>query len=199
MHGLINRSIQCFVRDTYGVDRWQAIAEAVGIGPEGFESMLVYDDALGSDLLGEVVRQLDKPEEMVLEDVGTYLVSHANTEAIRRLLRFGGETFVDFLHSLDDLPDRAKLAVADLELPELELTDREDGNFILHVRGMHPGFAFVLVGVLRTMADDYGALVLLDHQSSPDGDRAVLIGVLDSSFAEGRRFSLARRMQREVT
>ncbi|SNS48515.1 heme NO-binding domain-containing protein [Tropicimonas sediminicola] len=199
MHGLINRSIQCFVRDTYGVERWLSIAKAVGIGPEGFEAMLVYEDALGNALLREVVLQLDKPEEMVLEDVGTYLVSHQNTEAIRRLLRFGGETFADFLHSLDDLPDRAKLAVADLELPELELTDEDETNFTLHVRGVHPGFAFVLVGVLRTMADDYGALVLLDQKCLGDGNMAITIGVLDSSFAEGRCFSLARRPQQEVT
>ena len=37
MHGLINRSIQLFMRDTYGEERWRSVARAAGIGPEGFE------------------------------------------------------------------------------------------------------------------------------------------------------------------
>ncbi|WP_068112944.1 heme NO-binding domain-containing protein [Tropicimonas marinistellae] len=198
MHGLINRSIQCFVQDTYGEGRWLSISSSMGVPPDGFEAMLTYDDKLSLKLLRTVVSQLDKPEEMLLEDVGTYLVSHPNTEAIRRLLRFGGETFDEFLHSLDDLPDRARLAVSDLVLPELQLEDNGEGNFILHVRGPHRGFAFVLVGVLRALADDYGALVLLDHRTQDDGNMAIEIGLLDSAFAEGRRFSLARGHQGQV-
>lgn len=192
MHGLINRSIQCFMRDTYGAEQWLAVARAIGIGPDGFEAMLTYDDALTDALLSQVSQFLDKPEDMLLEDVGTYLISHPNTEAVRRLLRFGGEGFADFLHSLDDLPDRAKLACFDLEFPELELIDGADGTFTLHVRGGRRGFAFVLVGVLRALADDYGALVLLDQTALPNGDVAIAISVLDSDFSEGRSFALVQ-------
>ena len=45
MHGLINRAIQCFLRDTYGADLWAQVAEASEIGVEGFEAMLDYPDA----------------------------------------------------------------------------------------------------------------------------------------------------------
>lgn len=191
MHGLINRSIQCFVSDTYGAPRWDGISTALGLGPDGFETMFTYDDALTEALLTHVVRELDKPEDMVLEDVGTYLVSHPSCESIRRLLRFGGESFAEFLHSLDDLPDRVRLAVADLALPELELVEEPDGRFTLHVGGDQPGFAFVLLGILRAMADDYGALALLDVQSTGENSVAIEICLLDSAFAEGRSFSLA--------
>ncbi len=191
MHGLVNRSIQCFVRDTYGSRIWAEVTNALGVGPEGFESMLIYPDDLTIQLLDETSRVLDKPKDILLEDVGTYLVSHPNSEAIRRLLRFGGDNFPDFLHSLDDLPDRAALAVVDLEFPELELLDGVDGQFTLHVRGPHPEFAYALVGLLRTMADDYGALVLLDQDATEDGNMQIRISLLDIAFAEGRSFSLA--------
>ena len=46
MHGLVNRSLQCFLRDTYGAPLWDRLAEGVGVGPQGFEAMLVYDDGL---------------------------------------------------------------------------------------------------------------------------------------------------------
>lgn len=192
MHGLINRSVQCFVRDTYGQQVWSEVAMSVGIGVEGFESMLNYEDSLTEGLLGEASRILDKPEDMLLEDLGTYLVSHPNTESVRRLLRFGGETFSDFLHSLDDLPDRAHLAVPELELPELEVLDEPGGQSVLVVRHPNPGFACVLLGVLRALADDYGVLAFLDLERAGPSVARVTISVLDDTFAEGRSFSLAQ-------
>ncbi|RYH08504.1 heme NO-binding domain-containing protein [Tropicimonas sp. IMCC6043] len=196
MHGLVNRSIQCFVRDTYGDALWSDIAEKIGISAAGFEAMLVYDDTLTHDLLDNVTQRLDKPVDMVLEDVGTYLISHPNTEAIRRLLRFGGVTFAEFLSSLDDLPDRARLAVPDLEMPGLELFGGEDGQFELRVHGADRGFAYVLMGILRALADDYGALVFLEHVELDGGEIVIRISLLDAEFSEGRSFSLARPFSR---
>lgn len=192
MHGLINRSIQCFIRDTYGPQVWAEVAQASGFGVEGFESMLSYDDSTTLTLLSEAAGRLAKPEDMLLEDIGTYLVSHPNTESIRRLLRFGGDSFYDLLHSLDDLPDRARLAVADLEMPELELVDGAEGEFALTVRARQGGFACVLVGILRALADDYGALAFLDLARVSDVESRISINVVDNAFAEGRSFSLAR-------
>ncbi|MFV0359581.1 heme NO-binding domain-containing protein [Tropicimonas sp.] len=191
MHGLINNSIQCFLRDTYGQRAWAEIALFAGVGVEGFEAMLVYDESQTVRLLDEAARMLDKPGDMILEDLGTYLVSHPNAESIRRLLRFGGEGFFDFLQSLEDLPGRARLAVAELILPDLELLDGPDGRFTIVVRGGHPGFSCVLVGVLRAMADDYGALVLLDLRRVAPGRQEIDVVLLDTSFAEGRSFCLA--------
>jgi len=43
MHGLVNRSVQCFLRDTYGTDLWVAVAAEAGVAPEGFEALMHYD------------------------------------------------------------------------------------------------------------------------------------------------------------
>jgi hypothetical protein len=43
MHGLINRAVQCFVRDTYGVDHWLQVSRAAGFGGDGFDTMAMYD------------------------------------------------------------------------------------------------------------------------------------------------------------
>ncbi|MDZ7908979.1 MAG: heme NO-binding domain-containing protein [Gemmobacter sp.] len=117
MHGLINRSIQCFLRDTYGAPVWATIVREAGLGFDSFETMLTYDAALTDAVLEAAARVLGKPRDYVLEDLGTYLVTHENTQAVRRLLRFGGVSFADFLHSLEDLPGRARLALPDIELP----------------------------------------------------------------------------------
>lgn len=190
MHGLINRAIQCFVRDTYGEDRWLEVAREAGIDPPRFEAMLAYDDALTDNVLAALGASLSKPQDEVLEDIGTYLVSHPNTEALRRLLRFGGMTFEDFLHSLEDLPERARMAVPDLELPQLELRVCGGDLFCLTCRSEHPGFAHAFLGLLRTMADDYGALVYLDIHARGPGVDLIRITLVESAFAAGRSFEL---------
>jgi len=193
MHGLINRSIQCFLRDTYGPDAWTKIAVAADLGFDSFEALLTYEAAQTEAVLDAACKHLSKPRDMLLEDLGTYLVSHPNVQSLRRLLRFGGVTFEEFLHSLDELHDRARLAVPGLNMPLLELRDHGATAFTLIVTHEHPGFGHVMVGILRAMADDYGALALLDFQGRKDGVETIAIELLESSFAEGRHFELGER------
>jgi len=194
MHGLINRSIQCFLRDTYGADRWRETAIMAGLGFDSFEPMLTYPAAQTEAVLQAAVVVLDRPRDALLEDLGTYLVADRNLEALRRLLRFGGVTFRDFLHSLDDMRGRGQLALPDLDLPELKLTECSPDNFTLLCRFQVQGAGHVLMGLLRSMADDYGALVLLDYLGSSPKGEIVSIQLLEASFAEGRRFDLSARV-----
>lgn len=201
MQGLAIRAIQGFVTDTYGADVWREVAQAAGLERQAFEAMLGHDPALTRRVMAAAAGVLGRPAPEVLEDIGTYLVSHPHLEALRRLLRFGGEGFVDFLHSLDDLRDRARLAVSDLELPALELHDHAADSYSLWCRTsgaerpdwLPEGFGHVMLGVLRAMADDYGALVLLDHHGAEEGGEVIGITLVEPAFAEGRRFDLGRR------
>ena len=193
MQGLLARTLQCFLQDTYGLGTWAEIARRADLDSPDFEAMLDYEPATVERVLAAAVQRLDKPGEAILEDIGTYLISHHNNEGLRRLMRYGGLDFIDFLHSLEDLPGRARLAVADLDLPELELCDREGGGFDLICRAgsTHPrGLGHVLVGVLRAMADDYGALVILGHSGASAGRERIEITVVQTDFAAGRSFDL---------
>lgn len=193
MHGLVNRAIQCFIRDTYGLPAWEEIARSAEAPQGGFEAMFVYDDAVTARMLASAETVLRRPRETVLEDLGTYLVSHPNVEALRRLLRFGGETFVEFLQSVEDLPRRATLAVPELVLPELTVSEGEDGRVRIGCRSGNSGFGHVLVGILRTLADDYGALALLDHEGCCDGEEWIGVHILSTEHARGRPFQLSAR------
>lgn len=191
MHGLILRTFQVFIEDTYGPVTWGDIAIGADLDLPSFEPMLNYPPETYSALIGAAEQALGKPAEAIWEDVGTYLVSHPNSEGLRRLLRFGGVDFIEFLHSLDDLPDRTRLAVADLVLPELELTESGNLQFTLRVGDGLPGFGYVMLGVLRAMADDYGALALLDTEAGQRGEQDLMITVIETAYAEGREFELA--------
>ena len=194
MHGLINRSIQSYVCDNYSLEVWETVALRAGLDFVEFEAMLSYDDALTPAVLDSASAVLRRPRAEMMEDIGTYLVTNPGFEAVRRLLRFGGVDFQDFLHSLDDLADRARLAVADLDLPRLELRSHVEGQFNLICDSAVEGFGHVMMGVLRVMADDYGALVLLDHAGSDRGVEILSITLVEADFSEGRRFELGARV-----
>lgn len=190
MHGLINKAVQSFFCATYGTARWLRVTEAAGFESAEFEAMLIYDNKQSRDLLDAIAFELDRPLNGVLEDIGTFLVSNPQTESLRRLLRFCGVSYLDFLHSLDDLPDRARLAVSDLHLPALELREHAAGRFSLTFAPGLPGFGDVMVGVLRAMADDYGALAMLEHSGGGNGRDVISITLIESAFAKGRSFEL---------
>ncbi len=194
MHGLINRAIEMFVRQTYGGKDWIALTKRLDLGFTEFEAMLTYEDAVTEQVLDGLSTQLDKDQSDILEDIGTFLVSHSSAESLRRLLRFSGRDFVEFLHSLEDLPARARLALDDLNLPRLELKEHNLDHFSVVVRDEMQGpvtFGYVLMGLLRALADDFGALVLLEHKGGREGTEVISISLLHNSFTEGRRFELA--------
>ncbi|UWR23506.1 heme NO-binding domain-containing protein [Sulfitobacter sp. S190] len=192
MHGLINRSIQNYICDGYGADRWLAVARRVPLDPPVFEAMLWYEDALTHAALDAAAEVLERDRSEVMEDIGSYLVSHPNAERVRRLLRFGGATFEDFLHSLDDLPDRARLAVPDLVLPGIELLTEGAGRYVLRCGATFEGFGHFMMGLLRAMSDDYGTLALLEHVTRAGGDEVVEIGLIEAEFSTGRLFELGQ-------
>jgi hypothetical protein len=190
MHGLINRSIQCFVQDTYGQGPWEEVVRSAGIKIAGFEAMLTYDDHLTDQVIDAAARVLGRPRENVLEDLGQYLVSHESLTSVRRLLRFSGVNFIDFVNSLEELPERGRLALPDLDLPELELLDHGAGLFILKCTAPLKGVGHILVGLLRAMADDYGALVTLDNLGEEEGAEVISILIADQAHFEARPFHL---------
>ena len=190
MHGLINCAIQQFVLDAYGRPTWEDVVRRADLEFPEFEAMLTYDDALTPRVLDALALTLDRPRADVMEDIGTYLVSHHNSQSLRRLLRFGGVDFVEFMHSLDDLPDRARLAVSDLILPELELHEFSAMDFTLSCEAALEGYGHVMMGVLRSMADDYGVLAFLDLQDRTAGRETISISLIETEYTEGRRFEL---------
>ena len=194
MHGLINRSIQCFIQDTYGPMSWDDVVRAAGLKVSGFEAMLTYDDALTDQVIDAAVRLLGGSRENLLEDLGQYLVSHDSLTSVRRLLRFSGLNFMDFVNSLEELPEFGRLALPDLDLPELELLDHGAGHYMLKCVAPLNGAGNILVGLLRAMADDYGALVTLDNLGADDGiaggAEVISIRIADQALYEARPFHL---------
>jgi len=189
MDAFLLRSLEGYVRATFGAGQWQAVCRRAALTIETFEPMLRYDPGTADRVAQVTADLLGRPVETIWEDMGTYLVTNPEHEGVRRLLRFGGAGFTDFLHSLEELPGRARLALPDLDLPEIALRELGPDRFEIRCRWRLAGMVRVLVGMLTAMADDYGALCLIEaDEAAPD---RIVVRVLDSFHNEARRFDLA--------
>lgn len=194
MHGLIYRSFENFIRNSYGPAIWSGLMAVLDTGFDGFEPMFHYDN----DLIGRIVdlaadRLGQRPEDL-LEDFGTYLVADPSAERVRRLLRFGGVDYEDFILSLEELHGRTRLAVPDLALPEIEVEDTGAGAYRVTCRHSHEGAVHILRGLLRALADDYGALVVIDPGQPGDPPATLRLQLLERAFGQDRGFALAQRV-----
>lgn len=185
MHGLINRSIEGFVRVCYGGARWREVAADIGLRENRFQSFRHYPDAMTVALIAAAAQRLGKPEGELLEDLGAWL---ARLEGVRRLLRFSGSDFADFVVALEELPDRGRMILPDLEVPRLAVEVRGPQQFTIRVLAGGAGWCAVIAGLLRAMSDDYGALALI-----LDEGEAISVNVSDEAFGEGRDFDLTVR------
>lgn len=193
MSANLARAMESFVTDTYGRTAWRDVVRAARLDFDSFELLFDYPATITEPVLDAAAARLQRSRADLMDDLGTYLVSHPRMVGIRRLLRFGGGDFETFLDSLRELPDRARLVLPDLHLPSLRLEDEGDGAYSLDCSRASADLCGVLVGAIRAMADDYGALVTTELASGRDGGSRIEIVVLSSRFTPGRAFELAGR------
>lgn len=191
MHGMINRALQGFITTTHGADIWAEVRSQADLRFPDFEAMLLYDDDLTIAVFEAAIDILHQNPNALLEDLGTFLITHPPLDPLRRLLRFGGTSFSDFVLSLDELSDRGKLAMPDIELPKISVTQIDTQTFRLRAVWKLPGIGPILLGSLRAMADDYGALALVDLDGIDGEAECLRVVVHDANHAEGRSFVLA--------
>ncbi len=191
MHGMINRALQSFLVATYGNDVWVEVRNLAKLPFDDFESMLTYDDAHTMDCFTAACQTMHQSPIALLEDLGTFLITHPPLDPLRRLLRFGGASFQDFILSLDELADRGRMAMPAIEMPEIEVTELGANTYRLSAHWKLPGIGPILFGALRAMADDYGSLATLKLAGVRDGAECLEIEVHDTRHAEGRSFQLA--------
>lgn len=187
MDALLLRSLQSYVIETFGLDRWQTVCRRAELAVRTFEPTLQYELGTADRIALVAAEVLGRPVDAIWEDVGIHLVTHPDREGIRRLLRFGGVSYADFLYSLEELPGRARLALPDLDVPEVTLDEVGEDRFELRCQSPLRATQRVLIGLLTAMADDYGALCVI----SAEGGDCTSISVLDRRHAKARRFDLA--------
>ena len=199
MHGVVGKALWSFARDTLGADGWARLAAEADAPPEGYVSVRRYDEAGVRRLADALAARMGTSREDMLVDAGVYLVAHPSAEPLRRLMRFTGADFDGFVHALEDLPARGRLALPGVNLPAIEVRARAAGperrSYAVTCRSNHAGAGHLLLGVLRSMADDYGALATIWHEGGHIerglSVERLTVEILLESYTGGRGFDLA--------
>ena len=194
MHGLICKSLEGFVKDRYGDSTWRAVIRRADPGLDRFEMLRLYDDALVVGVLVAAAQEVDDDPFHLLEDMGHWLCTHPPMEPFRRLIRFSGATFTDLIYSLDEVRDRAGMALPGIDLPDYDAAEIGSGHFQVSARWGVPGACSMLRGLLRAMADDYGVLAVVDEVSrrreGADWVEELSLEVYADAHQEPREFAL---------
>ena len=194
MHGLMCKAVEGFVKDQHGPAAWAEVRARTGLTIEGFEALRVYDLALAQGVIDATAVVLDRESAALFEDIGHWVCTHPPLEPVRRLIRFTGKTFVNFLYALDEMHDRACMAVPGIDLPRYSLSKDGSGDFEIASTWPAPGGAALLTGMLRAMADDYGTLALIEAGEARfvEGTwhERIHVRVVEQAFHEPREFTL---------
>ncbi|WP_179379747.1 heme NO-binding domain-containing protein [Jannaschia marina] len=191
---MICKSLEGFVIDQCGSDAWAEVRHDLPVPETGFEALRSYDDALSQDVFARACAATDRSHDALLEDLGHWICVHPPLEPVRRLMRFSGTGFVDFLYALDEVPSRIRIALPGLEVPDFHLLQLDPGVFRIRLHWHVPGGGAFLTGVLRAMADDYGTLALIERADCTREDggwhETLHVSIFDQAHQEPREFRL---------
>ncbi|MFT4012884.1 MAG: heme NO-binding domain-containing protein [Paracoccus sp. (in: a-proteobacteria)] len=182
MQGMINRWLEGFLRTSYGDAFWNEALVAARLANSDFLTLSTDRKGAARRILLTAARKLEKPLDEMLEDLGAWLVQR---ESLRRLLRFSGPDFAEFVQSLDELPGRARLVLLDMPLISLTVERTGAQEYRIGSEEMPLGWIWVLAGGLRGMADDYGALAVIAVS-----DKWIDLSIVVEEFALSRPFLL---------
>lgn len=194
MHGLILRAFQGYVTATFGPAEWDIVLARAGLAGERFEPLLSSGPDPLRRVLGAASRRFGRTPDTLLEETGAFTVTNPAQPALRRLLLLGGATFDEFLYALEELPDRARLALPGLDFPRIELVMSSQRALLLHCHGPSGELVQVMLGALRAMADEYGTPAVIEPLSGAEGEGGLSIMLGNPPSAEAcRSGSVSRR------
>lgn len=183
---MFNRAVAAYFQSHYGDDVWYAILHRARLSDAEILS-IEFRPRVVRKLFITGVRHLAKTPGELLEDLGAWLVQ---IDSIRRLLRFSGSTFEEFIESLVEIPDRGRMIFPKLPALELRLVTRDDGALEILVHGAPDGWVLVMAGALRAMADDYGALAVVSVS-----DQRIIVWIASAQHGTARPFLIHHTLE----
>ncbi len=163
MYGMVNDAVRTFIVQNHGEAAWATICDDANVTTREFEQLLTYDDDVTYRLVGAISKHLGADASQVLEVFGQYWPEYAKGTAVGNMIKFGGDSFIDTLESLDEMHQRVKIAMPDLRPPSFELEPVDDENYRLHYFSEREGLAPMVVGLLHGLAAQHEVVVQVEH------------------------------------
>jgi len=165
MYGLVNRALQQMVCARCGDEGWQRVRTRAGIEDEVFVRMDSYPDEITEHLLVAASEELNTTAGKLLEDFGRYWVRYTMVEGYGALLNDLGNDFRAALDSLDGMHARVSLLYPALRPPRFRCETIDSEQVRLHYWSDRRGMAPMVVGLVEGLAERYGLLAKVFHET----------------------------------
>ncbi|MEM6825101.1 MAG: heme NO-binding domain-containing protein [Pseudomonadota bacterium] len=174
MYGMVNQGVQTFITNNYGEDDWLDICHRAGLSDRHFEGVLMYPDDVTYKLVGAISDKYDLSAEKVLQVFGDFWVDFSKATEIGALLRFGGESLLERLDTLNEMHARIKMSMPHLNPPSFEFEEAEDGSYKLHYASDREGLEPMVIGLVEGLGRETGQPVSITQDPVPahEGFRA---------------------------
>ena len=168
MYGMVNQGVETFIKQNHGDQAWADICAKAGLSDTNFTQMQTYDDKVTYDLVGAICDFTDLDAAKVLEVFGEFWVQYAEGSQLGRLLNFAGTSFVETLEALDDMHERVRVTMPDLQPPSFEVEELDDETVELHYYSDRPGLAPMVRGLLTALAARHDQKIAIEQTDAKD-------------------------------
>ena len=166
MYGLVNKAIEDFVTQRFGVEIWERILEKAGLDGEVFISMKSYPDDWTYKLVGAGSEVLGLPADDVLTAFGEHWIGFMQRAGYGQHLKACGRTLPDFLRRLDNMHAHIGLTFADSKMPSFRCTEIAGQRLQVDYYSARSGLTPMVVGLLRGLGAFFGVAVQVEIAQS---------------------------------
>lgn len=163
MYGMVNDAVRTFIVENHGEDVWLRICEDAGVTTREFEQLLTYNDDITYRLVGSISKHLGMDAADVLKHFGQYWPEYARDTSVGKMIRFGGDSFIETLQSLDEMHERVKIAMPEIRPPSFELETVGEDSYRLHYYSDRDGLGPMVIGLLYGLAAQKQTSIEVEH------------------------------------
>lgn len=165
MLGLINRGLRAFVIKFHGRSHWQELVATQPEVPSDFEVLMDYPLSMTELLISEISELRGTSQRDVMEDLGTFALTSFWDARLRDLLLSCGRDFDQFMQNLTDLLIGFSRVEQSCDIERIEVIEKIESHYEVRFRGSTGMASYLVLGLFRALADQYGALVTCSHRN----------------------------------
>lgn len=168
MYGIVNKAIEDLVKETYGLEKWEAVKKRVGSDIDFFISNEPYPDHITYNLVGAISEEMNLPVSEVLRAIGEWWVLRTGREKYGSLMEAGGATLQEFLANLPAFHSRVMFIYPNVTPPEFKLSDQTQKSVCVHYFSKRAGLQEFVWGLLQGLGKMYDTPVSIELLASRD-------------------------------
>ena len=168
MYGIVNKAIEDLVKETWGVEKWEAVKDRCNIDIDYFISNEPYPDSVSYNLVGAISNEMNIPAGEVLHSLGEWWVLRTGKEKYGGLMEAGGNSLKEFLVNLPAFHNRVILMYPKLTPPEFRLSDMTDNSVHVHYISKREGLQEFVRGLFIGLGKMYNTPLKIELLSSRD-------------------------------